>query len=373
MPGRSTTTLRRLLLVAIVILGALAVPEVSAAFKYLHEGMKAPQIAGVDLVSGNEVSLEKINAGKVVVVVFWATWSERSLEQLQALRDMATTYAGKPVQFVAVNVDAEEISAVTEKQIRRIIGDLQVTFPVIIDQGLKNFQEYGVIAVPSTAILDTAGILRYGPAGYSLTTRDLIVDSIEVLLGLKERSAITSIDRGYHPDKVASRYYYLGVGLMSQRLYEKVLEHANHAIEIDSLFPAPYCLRGEALLQLDSIESALISYRRAVVLDSLSIQSRSGLGEAFLRAEKLDSALFVLQAALAMDSTFTPAVVQLSICLFKLNRVAEAVQLLQHADSLNPRAPLVLYHLGFIQRKSGDSAQAMESYRKALELLYPGP
>lgn len=373
MPVRRAAPPRRLLLVVTLALVGLSIPQASAAFKYLHEGMKAPQVTGVDLVSGNDVSMEKLNEGRVVVVVFWATWSERSLEQLQALRNMATTYAGKPVQFVAVNVDGDEISPTAEQQIKRVVSEMQLPFPVIIDRGLKNFYEYGVIAVPSTAILDTAGILRYGPAGYSLTTRDLIVDSVEVLLGLRARSAITSIDQGYRPDKVASRYYYLAAGLARQRLYEKALEHIDHAIRIDSLFPAPYCLRGEVLLKLDSVEAAVISCRRAVSLDSLSVQARSGLGEACLRAEKLDSALQVLQAAYAMDSTFTPAVVQLSICLFRLDRSAEAMQLLQQARSLNPRDPLILYHLGYIQRRGGDTVQAMESYRKALELLYPGP
>ncbi|HWR81984.1 MAG TPA: tetratricopeptide repeat protein [Candidatus Deferrimicrobium sp.] len=373
MPGRRAASPRRLLLAATVTLGALSVPQAGAAFKYLHEGMKAPQVSGVDLASGTEISLEKLNEGSIVVIVFWATWSERSLEQLQALGEMAKTYAGKPVRFVAVNVDADEISAAAEQQIKRVVAEMQLPFPVIIDRGLKNFYEYGVIAVPSTAILDTAGILRHGPAGYSLTTRDLIVDSVEVLLGLRAPSAITVTDRGYRPDKVASRYYYLAAGLTRQRLYEQAWEHIDHAIRIDSLFPAPYCLRGEVLLKLDSVEAALISYRRAVTLDSASVQARSGLGEALLRAEKTDSALQVLQFAYTMDSTFTPAVVQLSICLFRLNRLDEAVQRLQQARSMNPRDPLILYHLGYIARKSGDTAQAIESYRQALELLYPAP
>lgn len=169
--------MRRQLLATVLVLGALLVPEASAAFKYLHEGMQAPHIMGQDLMAGTEISTEKMNEGRVVVVVFWATWSERSIEQLQSLRDMAISYAGKPVQFVAVNVDAVEISAAIEEQIKGIVSKMQLPFPVIIDRGLKHFDEYGVIAVPSTAVLDTAGILRYGPAGYSLTTRDLIVDS----------------------------------------------------------------------------------------------------------------------------------------------------------------------------------------------------
>ena len=44
--------------------------------------------------------------GQIVVVNFWATWCGPCQEELPRLSQIAASYAGKPVSFVFISIDA---------------------------------------------------------------------------------------------------------------------------------------------------------------------------------------------------------------------------------------------------------------------------
>src|SRR5579871_1883640 len=44
--------------------------------------------------------------GQIVVVNFWATWCGPCQEELPRLKQIAASYAGKPVSFVYISIDA---------------------------------------------------------------------------------------------------------------------------------------------------------------------------------------------------------------------------------------------------------------------------
>lgn len=365
---------RNIVLVAAYGAMLLMVPTASAAFKHLHEGMEIPHFNGTDVRQGAEIATDKmIEDGSVVVILFWATWSERSLEQLHDMESLFDSYQGQPIHFLAINVEGQQISNIDRTKIMGIVDSLPPGMPVIIDEGLDIFYQFGVIAVPSTAVLDSTGSLRYGPAGYSLKTRDLIVDSIEVLLGLRMASADSAITEGYRPKPTASRYYRLAQKLHSQRMYERALENVQQAIDTDSGFAAPYCLRGEVYLMLDSLTLAEQSYQLALLHDSTSIVGLTGLGESLRRSGNLDSAQAVLGYGLAVDSTYTPCVLSLALCLSSSGDNEGASELLEIAHSLNPNDAMVLYYRAQVAREAGNLNLSVTSYLRALEILYPSP
>jgi len=196
-----------LVLFLIVLPGVLSVPTATAAFRYLHEGMKIPPLEGKDIITNQDITSEAyLKDNNMLIIVFWATWSKRSLDELKALKEIALQYSGKSMKIIAVNVDDTIITATRKNRILQIIKDLELPFPAIIDNNLELFYKFGVIAVPSTAITDPTGIIRYGPAGYSLSTKDFIVDSIEVLLGLKDTAELAVAKKGYVPNNKALRY-----------------------------------------------------------------------------------------------------------------------------------------------------------------------
>lgn len=347
--------------------------SVTAAFKYLHEGMEAPPLRGKDIISGSQVNYEDYIKQNVVIITFWATWSSRSLELLNELQAFSDENSDKPVKIIAVNVDNQKIGPEEEKRILKTVTDMNLSFPVIIDYGLEAFYEFGVIAVPSTAILDTSGVLRYAPSGYSLSTRDRIIDSLNVLLGLREPTAITAIREGYIPEPKSSRYYRLAQQLAGKRMYERALSNLELSEQADTLFSAPHNLRGQIYLELDSIQLAIEEFEKAVELDSTSIAARAGLARGLLRDGRFGQAFENLSSLLADDSTYTPALLDFALCHAEKDEIETALVYLDKAKELNPKDPMVYYYFGKIYFDSGQVSKAAESFREGLEILYRHP
>lgn len=370
-PGRS---IRQTILSQLVWLGVavVVVPTVTAAFKHFREGMIAPKVSGKNILDNTSVSTEKLVAeNKVVVVVFWASWSERSVEELLYMKGIVSRWPDQPLRVVAVNVEGQTMSAPKRQEIVDLVTELQLPFPVIIDKELEIFYKFGVIAVPSTAIVDSKGVLRSGPAGYSLTTRDLISDSIEALLGLGSSEEVAVIHTGYEPTDRAMRYYNLALNLFRQRMYERTLSNLDLAIADDSGFSAAHSLRGETFLMLNQSQEAAHEFGLAVTLDSSSVAAWTGWGKALMAQDDFDGAFVRISAALELDNSYTPAFLFLAFLLAKQGNSEAALDSLAKARDLNQRDPDTYYYLGRVYMLANDTAKAAVAYEKALEILYP--
>ena len=361
------------LLVVNLAASSLVSPRASAAFKFLQEGMKAPEVIGRDLRTGDKVEVKSAGdeENAVLLITFWATWSKRSIEILQDLKEMVAEYDGLPFRVVAVNVEGQLVTATTRAHIETMVAELDLPFPVILDEGLKAFYTYGVVAVPSTAILDRDGVLRYDPAGYSYAIRDRLVDSTQVLLGLKSRSDVGPLDKGYAPKKQASRYYHLALQLNQKRKFERALDHLDRSTAADTLFSAPLNLRGQIMLRLGRSEDAAAEFEHAVALDESSVAAWAGWGRALYRSGHQGAAREKLAEALDLDSSYTPALLDQALCLLSEQQTEEALGLLASVRELNPQEPATYLILGRHHEMTGRTAEALTTYRRALEFLYP--
>ena len=359
----------------IFLIAVLFVPSATAAFRYLQEGMKLPTIDSKDILTGEPVSSERlIKDNNMLIVVFWSTWSKRSIDELKALKEISLMYPNDRFKIIAVNVESQKMSPKQSQKVMQFSQEMDLPFPVIIDNKLEIFYQFGVIAVPSTAITDTTGVIRYGPAGFSLTTHDLIIDSIDVLLGKKEASDTTlTLKKGYLPNLKSSRYYNLALNLNNKRMYERALANAKIAIEADSLFPVPYSLIGEIYAVLGDNDKALSSYQKAVSLDSTFVAAWSGLGEVYLKNNFVDSAEVALNHATTLDEFFAPAIMNLALCYSKQGNIDKALENLKIVLELNQRNPEPYYYLGLIYLNGIDTSDAVNSFSDALNILHPAP
>jgi len=171
-----------------VFLSTIFFSAASAAFRNLQEGMTVPEVKGRDILNGESVSWKPGDGGAkpgVTLIVFWATWSPRSLELLGELKGMTEKYKDYNFNIIAINVDGRGSDPMTLQRVTSKAEQIAPPFPMIFDEQLKLFNSYGVIAVPSVAAVDGSGVLRYGPAGYSNTVKDRLIDSTEVLLEIR--------------------------------------------------------------------------------------------------------------------------------------------------------------------------------------------
>jgi Flp pilus assembly protein TadD/peroxiredoxin len=350
--------------IAVFLLCILLCSQAAGAFRYLSEGMHCPDIAEEDissLLSGDN---------KILVIVFWATWSKRSLEQLDDLHVFYDEYKDSGMSVIAINVDREDLNNDEMDSINEFFLLKGYNFKLIIDSGLKIFYRFGVIAVPSTAIVDSTGVLRYGPAGYSLTTQDRIFDSALVFLGLKERKSLAfEFQDGYVPDKRASRYYNLGLSLHLQGAVEQSLKNLHKSLSFDSLFANPYNLIGAILLNEGELDSSLIYFQKALMADSSSVSILTNYCRCLFALGDTIKAELMLDSVLQMDSHYIPAKIEKSRFLISTEQYQDALEILEQCEEINAINPQIYYLKGLIYKRSELPDKASAEFLKAYNLL----
>jgi len=92
--------------------------------------------------------------GQIVVVNFWATWCGPCQEELPRLKQIAASYAGKPVSFVYISIDA----AKDRGKIPSALSRLRVDFDTWVGADTETLGRFGLgDIVPGTLVLDEHG------------------------------------------------------------------------------------------------------------------------------------------------------------------------------------------------------------------------
>ncbi len=92
--------------------------------------------------------------GQIVVVNFWATWCGPCQEELPRLKQIAASYAGKPVSFVFISIDAPK----DRNKIPATLARLDVDFDSWVNADTDTLGAFGLgDIVPGTLVLDEKG------------------------------------------------------------------------------------------------------------------------------------------------------------------------------------------------------------------------
>lgn len=121
--------------------------------------MNGPAIDfSVQTLDGQTVNLTEYR-GRVVFLNFWATWCPPCVEELPALERFAQAQAqleGGAVVLASNNSESAE-------QIRAFLGENDIILDgvrVLLDSDSRIYQQYGVVRLPTTWIIDREGVLR---------------------------------------------------------------------------------------------------------------------------------------------------------------------------------------------------------------------
>lgn len=97
--------------------------------------------------------------GDVLVLHFWATWCEPCKRAMRALDALGARNAGR-VRVVGLSVDDEPDLV---EEFARAQG---IRFPVAWDRGLVTANRYQPATMPTTYVIDAAGVVRHVAHGY---------------------------------------------------------------------------------------------------------------------------------------------------------------------------------------------------------------
>jgi len=156
-PRLSARDDRALRFVAIVALIAIACRNEPPP--RVEIGQPAPRYAATTL-AGDSASTSAL-AGKVVLLNVWATWCAPCRDEIPYLQSLYEKHRAEGLEIVGVSVDARG----QESAIREFAAEFRMTYPIWRDPDERVQSLYLALGVPSSYLIDRAGILRWRRLG----------------------------------------------------------------------------------------------------------------------------------------------------------------------------------------------------------------
>lgn len=131
---------------------APAAVKAQGALRRLGLEGNALQLSG-SLVFGGTLDVAQLR-GKVVLVIFWATWSQPHIEDLPQLQELYRAQHNSGFEIVGVNLDT------AGAPIQQFLQQNRIPWPQIREDGALDSpqaQQYGIIALPTMFLVDKTG------------------------------------------------------------------------------------------------------------------------------------------------------------------------------------------------------------------------
>ena len=128
------------------------------------------------LRGGNtKLSLDQLR-GQVVMVNFWASWCGPCREEFPLLDQIYRKYKGAGFTLLGINVEPES------KDAEGFISGTPVSFPILFDRDSAVSKLYRVDGMPSTALIDRHGVLRWVHRGFKPGDENEYLSQVRTLL-----------------------------------------------------------------------------------------------------------------------------------------------------------------------------------------------
>ena len=135
-----------------------------AAKSNKKEDVKMPNIVLYDQY-GKKHSLEEYK-GKVVVINFWATWCGYCVRELPEFEKVYKEFGSNKKDVVILGVAGPKTKEnpnnvdVEKDKIISFLKKKNVTYPTLMDEAGKSFDDYGVKYFPTTYVINKNGYLE---------------------------------------------------------------------------------------------------------------------------------------------------------------------------------------------------------------------
>lgn len=364
-----TVTARRFL-ATILLAAAWAVfmcPPANATLQGLQVGMEAPDFS-LRTITGDTATYGQLKGNTLTAVVFWSSWSKKSATLLARLQKLHEQYRGKGFSVIAINADDQVMSPQTVAEVRKITAQLKLDYPVVLDSGLGTFHEFGVIALPSTLLLDKERVIRYELTGYPLEGAEEMAEFITSTLDGKKRA--TPERTGYQPNASAIRLFNMAKSSMkSNRMPGAAEMWFKKAIESDPGFTLPYLGLADLYRRRGDNSLARGVYDQVLAKEPANVVGLCEEGLILVRGGKADQGRALLGKALASKGIYPPCYYYAGYAFGIHGDVGKAEQLFDEASRLTPADYAIQVYKGRMYEETGKGREAAAAYRKALEII----
>jgi thiol-disulfide isomerase/thioredoxin len=144
-----------------------------------------PAAWGADVKAAPDVSLQTEQGaparlaafkGKVVLVDFWASWCVPCKTSFPALEALHREFAPRGLAVLAVNLDEHR------KDADGFLSAHPHTMPVLFDPAGAGPTAFGVKGMPTSFLIDRAGIIRFSHMGYTANIGQQYRQEIDLLI-----------------------------------------------------------------------------------------------------------------------------------------------------------------------------------------------
>ncbi len=355
-------------------------PAHAQAFKRLGVGETASEINLKDF-DGKQISTSNFKNKNVLALVFFKYPSLRGPGALSYWQKLYNTYqVSNGLEILAVYCPQSDKGVTSEELegVKKIISDAGLTFPVLIDEGLNIFGKYGVITLPSTAILDKNGIVQYILTGFPEfgAERDIRIN-LKKALGIPEEIVVKKEE--YIPKNKADFTYKLALVVKQRGNNEKAIEHLQTAITKDPEYALAYGTLGELYVDKGEKEKAIEAFRKALTLDPDNVSILLNYGFLCMDMQKKDDALLQFKNILELDKSKIAEGLYGMGCIYTENKIYDSAKVkLEEAIKLyggwknfsideKVHFAMSYYNLGEIYSNLKDNKTAIINYQKSFD------
>lgn len=320
----------------LVMVQSLFCTTLQAGRHAFEVGDKMPEFSATTL--SGQVFTYKHNQNKALMVVFLSPGHKRSAQAVEDVEDIIRQL-GTNAERLQIVIAVDDSNGVDFSSMQK---DPAKNVHILLDSEYKLWGKFGIIAVPTVVISDTNDKVLCIKAGHGYDFAPMVRAYVNQALGLVQKEAPE--DAGHVKtitnDTIAAR-------LKRHLQMAKMLE------------------------QKGRLESAIAEIQKARELDPNSPEAALELGELFCRAGRSKAALDITES-LRVTSRLDKARLLLISGWAKrqMGELDAAEKLLLEATTLNPKSARALFELGKVYRAKQQNDKAMESYHKALTLIF---
>ncbi len=312
-------------------------PQYSGALIGLDEGDLPKDIELRD-VNGIAVNVTKHFGENPVIIVFWEqnlsnAFLNYSLDVMLFLNDNYEKYhESKGLEVFGVYTPVEE-DAIPDSEfaaVRNLIKINKIKFPVLMDRGFEAFSEYGVVALPSTIMVNKKGKVEFIYPSFPLVASKLFTENIEELVGIA-RPVIETAKEEKGADTKARRLYRYALQMYKKGLLEQALSPLEKSMALEPGVVWSHNLMGIILWKSGNFDGAVNEFKEAIRIDRRNAQAHFNYGLLLFEGGKMNEAEKQLDISLAIDDTVSETHYVLGLLYKKGERYDEAVKKLRRA------------------------------------------
>jgi tetratricopeptide (TPR) repeat protein len=349
--------------------GVFLLAPAGATLQGLQVGAEAPDFR-LKTLAGEPGDFAGLRGDKLTIVLFWATWSRSSEAALTRMEELYRRYRGEGLGVIAVNANGQTLTQETKEEVIATAKRLDLTFPLLFDDRLRTFHDFGVIALPTLAVLSPERTIRYEMSGYPLMGVGEMVDFVTATLEGRGPSPRIAEKTGYRPDSRALHFFNMGrKTLKSRRMMNTAEMWFKKAIEADDRFAEPRLSLGRFYLARREYDKAAEQFTRVLAQDPENVVALCE-GAMLLDGQgRPGEAITMLEKARRKDPYYTPCYYYLGYLTGREGSLEEALPLFEQALEINRASADIPLHKGRMYEERQEPERAAESYRRALEAL----